>query len=44
MSAILVLVLLALVAMAASIWGVDSRDGQDWRCPTCGRHLGPHVD
>jgi hypothetical protein len=41
--AVLFLALLALLITAASLWGVDPRDGLDWRCPNCGLGCGPHA-
>jgi hypothetical protein len=37
-SALVFFVVMALVVTASALWGADSRDGNDWRCPSCG-HL-----
>ena len=45
--ALVFFVVMALVVTASALWGADSRDGNDWRCPNCGLGLGlgngPHA-
>jgi len=45
MGALVFFGVMALVVMASALWGADSRDGNDWRCPNCGLGLGggPHA-